>query len=115
MNRALMVGEPTSNRVPESDEMRKDMPKASALDDDPSVFDPLRRTASRPNEDDDRIEMIFRTVAVATKEGEEAQYEEQEVPVIGSFHTRHLTLARNLQAFFLGEKWMSAPEDEALV
>lgn len=114
MNRALMVGEPTSNRVPESDEMRKDMPKASALDeDDTSLFDPLRRVASLPGDQDDRIEMVIRSVAKKVGEGDAPEFEEQEVPVIGSFHTRHMALARRPEAWYLNERWKPQGEDVA--
>lgn len=105
MNRALMVGEPTSNRVPESDEMRRDMPKASALDDDTSLFDPLRRTASLPAEDDDRIEMVTRVIAKPIVDGEEPEYESETVPVIGSFHTRHLAMPRRVTAWYRAKEW----------
>ena len=114
MNRALMVGEPTSNRVPESDEMRKDMPKASALDDDDtSLFDPLRRVASLPGDQDDRIEMLIRSVAKTAEDGQEPEFEEEEVPVIGSFHTRHMALARRPEAWYLDERWKPRSEDVA--
>lgn len=112
MNRALMVTEqqPT-NRVPESDEMRADMPKASALD-DTSLFDPMRRVASRPVEDDDRIQMISRIVASEEEGGEDI---EEMVPVIGSYHTRHLANRRAIEAWFMAPEWNpSAPEGETV-
>lgn len=109
INRALMVSEQPTNRVPESDEMRADMPKASALD-DTSLFDPLQRVASLPSQDDDRIEMVARQVVrKATEEGESDETETETVPVIGSFHTRHLRVARSEQIFFLGERWKRKP------
>ena len=109
MNRALMVTEqqPT-NRVPESDEMRADMPKASSLEDDTSLFDPMRRTASRPVEDDERVQMITRVVAAVDDESE-PKYET--VPVIGSFHTRHMANRRPMEAFFLAPEW-GGPSEE---
>lgn len=104
LNRALILNEPPSNRVPESDEARADMPKAASLHQDGgdvSVFDGTQWVvASRPDSRDDRIQMISRIVRVENDDGSTTDVEE-DVPVIGSFHTRHMAFERSLGAFFL--------------
>lgn len=93
-NKALQAKEPGSTTPPESHEQRANMPKASSLDDDGTVFDP-----TPADHDDDR----FVRVATQRKIDGGEQVEWVELPEIGSFHTRHVGY-RNPKIFFLAEE-----------
>ena len=98
-NRALVAQEPNLHRQPESDEMRADMPKAASLDGDFEFEAALvPQIGSLPSGNDGRI--LTRAMVYPSGSESESEPVEVDVPVIGSFHTRHAGF-RDPAIFFL--------------